>query len=237
MITNKDFLRGHHCFRAFWLSVNNKLRNQTVVEQCYASQNQEFVKIVQNLFPDSINLSNISPVEKLISESQQKLLERKILFNSGFLFKDLFSQIDIIEPNTSSWNIYKIKASSRVKERYIVDLIYQKFILEHLGLKIDKFYVVYINNKFIRSGPIDPNLLIVKKDVTDHVLKEFDIEPLISKLRDIKSLDSLPSIDFSRNCHSPTNCLNKELCWQNIPENSIFQLSNYKKVWEWFQEG
>ena len=58
----------------------------------------------------------------------------------------------------------------KVKDNeHLPDLSFQEIIMERLGYKINRIYVVHLNNKYSKKGPIDINKLSIIEDKTNDV--------------------------------------------------------------------
>ena len=92
-----------------------------------------------------------SPNNAAMIEVTKKLLEdgAKVIAEATFAFDGLFCSVDILEKtDDGTYNIYEVKSSkieptkkkgyyNGVKERYVIDAAYQKYVLENCGYEIN----------------------------------------------------------------------------------------------------
>ena len=75
-------------------------------------------------------------------------------------------------------------------------------------IKLNKIYVIVINNKYEKDSKIIPNELFKEEDVTDIANENlFAIKEKIIALKDLSSNNSEPAIDIGSHCKKPLVCL------------------------------
>jgi hypothetical protein len=157
---------------------------------------------------------------------------RFALFEPAFTYKNAFARADILEPTgTDAWNIIEVKSASSIKEINKHDISLQKYCYERAGLKIDKCYLMYLNRDFIKEGPIiDPHRFFIKEDVTAEaeILKE-GVEENINLMLEAVNRTAPPEISISKNCYNPYGCPLKQICWNHLPKNNVFELYRGKE--------
>jgi hypothetical protein len=130
----------------------------------------------EQLFPEGVRLGwdpkNKDSYEKLLTKTQAEMKKgTKTIFQGRFLSGNLTFICDIIDKtDDGSYVLYEVKATTEVnKKEHLPDLSFQQVVMERLGYRINKIYVVHLNNKYSRVGPIDINQLSRIEDVTDEV--------------------------------------------------------------------
>ncbi|MCK5767240.1 MAG: DUF2779 domain-containing protein, partial [Candidatus Atribacteria bacterium] len=200
------------------------------------AQGREFEKCVKKLFPDGVDLGNLNHGEN-IKETQNLIHQSKTIFEACMVYKNLFFKGDILEPSADGWNLYEMKASTKVKDEHIPDLAFQKYICEKNGIKIKNCFIVYINKDYIKQGNIIPNKLVLQEDVTEDVNQIDDIEENLEKYIEIIEQAKPPKVSISVKCNRPYDCPLKDECRSNLPEYHVLQLTNWRKYWELFENG
>ncbi|OLS26108.1 MAG: hypothetical protein HeimC3_10810 [Candidatus Heimdallarchaeota archaeon LC_3] len=237
MISKSDFVRGVRCSRLFWYSKNSELPPASLEMKFFSSQGKKFEHRVHELFPNAINLSHLSHNDEIITQTNQNLKPGKTIFEGGFFYKNLFVKVDILESVNNKWNIYEIKSSTKVKPEHKIDLGFQRYVLEKLGLVINKCFIIHVNNKYVKNGEIDNKEMIVTVDITKELPGETDIEREISDLALILKNNKAPEIELSKNCKKPGDCDNKNICWSDLPEYNVFHLNDWRKYWNLYKKG
>lgn len=239
LLSKSKYLQGIQCPKLLWISVNDKKRLPEVDEaqQKLFDEGHIVGEYAKKLFSEGIDIptedfmGNLNQTKKLLSEN-------KPLFEPAFMIDRLYSRADILEPTKDGWNIIEVKSSTEVKDVNIQDIAFQKYVYEKSGLKINKCFLLHINNQYVRQGEINPDELFTKEDVSLSIEEEIKLVPERVKLF-LEIIDSKePDVKISDSCNKPYECAMKKACWSFLPkENSVFDLyRGGKKSWELFEQ-
>jgi hypothetical protein len=158
------------------------------------------------------------------------------LFEAGFMKDSLFARTDILRPVGDTFDMIEVKSGTRIKDENIDDVSFQKHVCEKAGLKINKCFLCFINNEYVKDGDIETGKLFRIEDITEQVIKkQIGIQDRIDTMFDIINSPE-PSITIGRHCSTPYPC---ELdCWDLLPENNVFDLYRGKvKSIRLFEDG
>lgn len=153
---------------------------------------------------------------------------------------NLYSRVDILKPTgEGEWDLIEVKSSTSVKDVHLHDVSFQKVCCEKYGLRIRKCFLMYINNKYIKSGPIDPEAIFSTEDITAKVdVISYDIQERIDVMLRIMSSPNCPDAPIGKHCSDPSECPLKDYCWAFLPEYNIFKLYyGGKKSFDLFSNG
>jgi len=239
LLSKSKYLQGIQCPRLLWISVNDKQRLPEVDESQQKLFNEGHIvgEFAKKLFSDGKNIptedfmGNLNQTKKLLSEN-------KPLFEPAFMVDRLYSRADILEPTKDGWNIIEVKSSTEVKDVNIQDVAFQRYVYEKAGLKINKCYLMHINNQYVRQGEIELDELFIKEDISINVQEEIQSVPeRVKKFLRIMD-ENEPSVTIGEYCDDPYECPMKKDCWEFLPkENSVFDLyRGGKKSWELFND-
>jgi len=169
--------------------------------------------------------------EGIIEETRSLLSLKKPLYEAAFKFKRSFARPDILTPNKDgSWDLYEVKSSTSVKEINYADAAFQKYCYEGAGITIRKVYLVYINNEYVKNGPIDPKALFIQEEITEQVESLVgNVENQINRMIDIIKQKECPDIKIGAQCDDPYECPLKIVCWDFLPKESVFILNRIRK--------
>jgi len=201
------YIMGLQCHKALYLHhYHPELKNAiTAFQEACFSQGSEVGILAQKLFPGGIEI----PYEKGRYDAQvKKTLEairngKKIIYEATFCFNGVFVKIDILKKGNKGWEIYEVKSSTKKKDVHIDDTAIQYYVASGSGLKITEANLVIINNKYVRSGDIQPDQLFTVEPVTRDVLKLQSMIP--DRLAAIRKALSgqMPNIDIGQYCSEP----------------------------------
>jgi len=235
-LTKSLYMSGQRCSRLLWFSSRHQLPEASLYDKHKFTQGRDFEKYVKKLFPDGVDLGNLNHGEN-IKETQNLIHQSKTIFEACMVYKNLFFKGDILEPSADGWKLYEMKASTKVKDEHIPYLAFQKYVCEKDGIKIKNFFIEYINKNYVKQGNISPNELVLQKDVTEEVNQIDDIEENSEKYIEIMEQGKPPEVLISKKCNKPYDCPLKDKCWGNLPEYHVLQLTNWRKYWEFFEDG
>ncbi len=169
---------------------------------------------------------------------------------ASFSYNGLYCAVDILKKDGDGWAIYEVKSSTKHmkddgtytddKEVYVADISYQKYVLEHCGIKVTGTYLVCLNGDYIFDGTLDLSQLFFISDVSAEVPAEIaKIEPNLAIAERILTSDEEPGIDLDIYCKKPYDCAFWKYCSQHIPEQSVFKLYRLpaKKKFEYYHNG
>jgi len=154
---------------------------------------------------------------------------------ASFSYNGLYCAVDILRKDGDGWAIYEVKSSTKHtdangkvkddKEVYIADVSYQKYVLEHCGVKVTGTYLVCLNGDYIYDGNLDLEKLFFISDVAEAVSAEISkIESNIVKAEKVLSSDEEPDSVLGVYCKKPYECAFWKYCSRHVPEESVFKL-------------
>ncbi len=76
---------------------------------------------------------------------------------------------DVLERTEGGYNLYEIKSATREKREHLLDLAFQKHVLELAGLPVKRCSVIVVNPRYVRRGDIEARKLTRVIDVTAEV--------------------------------------------------------------------
>ena len=161
---------------------------------------------------------------------------------ASFSYNGLYCAVDILRKEKDGYAIYEVKSSTDVNYIYIVDISYQKYVLEKCGIKVTGTYVVNINNQYVYDGTLDIKQLFKITDVSEMVEQEYDIQSIEAQLdyakRTLESKDE-PNLDLSVGCDSPYPCVFWKYCSRHLPAPSVFDIfsMSFKKAIKLYKQG
>tara|TARA_B110000046_G_scaffold35749_2_gene39046 strand:+ start:9963 stop:11147 length:1185 start_codon:yes stop_codon:yes gene_type:complete len=147
--------------------------------------------------------------------------------------------LDILIHKNGERIALEVKSSTGVKEYHLNDAALQFWVMEQVGFKPDRFFIMHINNQYVREGKIKVRKLFRWEDVTEEVLaRQKDIAVQVQELKEVLQATEVPQVDIGAHCSEPFACEFAAHCWQHIPENSIFEVSGLgKKAWNYYEQG
>ena len=121
-------------------------------------------------------------------------LGTKVIAEASFHHLGCFCSVDILVRNDDgSYDIFEVKSSKRekptkkspsgVKEKYILDASYQRYVLENCGINVNRVYVVLLSPDYVREKTLELDKYFVKCDVSTETIAQECM--VIDKLKEL----------------------------------------------------
>lgn len=157
---------------------------------------------------------------------------------ASFAFEGLYCAVDILRKENGGYAIYEVKSATDLKYYYLVDVAYQKYVLEKCGISVTGTYVVYIDNAYKRNGNLDVKKLFKITDVKDLMTDEYTaVENNLKNAEEILSADKEPNIDIGEQCSLSHACAYWKYCSKHLPEHNVFNLYRCNQKWKLYKNG
>ena len=183
----------------------------------------------------SLDLSEmIKRTQELIKSGAKNICE------AAFNYDGLYCAVDILHKEKDGYAIYEVKSSTELKYIYIVDVAYQKYVLNKCGIKVTGAYVVNIDSNYVFDGNLDIRKFFKISDVLPMVSdEEAEIEGNLAAAEKLLASKEEPDIDISELCRSPYGCGFWKYCTKHITSPSVFDLYNLRaaKKFGFYKEG
>jgi hypothetical protein len=227
-------LKGMQCPRALWLSKHPPAFTFPAdpAKEARFAAGTEVGLLAQQLFPGGTEV----PFAGLTIPGQiartRELIEAgaAVIYEAAFEYDGIFVKADILVRCGDAWEVYEVKSSTEVKAVYLDDVAIQHYVLHHAGLSVAKLFVVHVDTGYVRRGALEVERLFARREVTAEALaRQAGLPALISRLRVTLAGSGEPAIDIGVQCHDPYPCDFIPWCWRHLPEDSVFDLSGYRK--------
>lgn len=231
-LSKTKYCEGLQCKKMLWLYQN---KPEVITEVCndrIMKQGNLVHEVARYLFGNHIEINNNDNKNEMIKDTLYTIESYKdiIITEASFAYQNNFCSVDILIKNNDNYEIYEVKSGTELKDNYINDASYQYYILNKLGYKIDKCYLVYINNSYVRKELLDLNELFIKEDITnDVILLQDEVEKNIKDINDYLKEINEPDKDLDISCFEPYECPFFNYCSRNLPTNNVFNIVGMSK--------
>ncbi len=180
---------SHPCW--LWLKKHDKTKLPGVDTNLQArfDEGNALEAYAESLFPEGVRIGfeSFEDYSTLIERTQAAITAGSTtLFQAKFETWPLNAICDVVEfLDGNDVALTEIKSSTSAKPKHILDLAFQRHVLELCGFTVVRCSVLAVNNKYIREGQIDPSQLFTSIDVTEEVeaQKEFVAEQILLALQ------------------------------------------------------
>lgn len=227
LLSKSQYLRGLQCHKSLWLYKNRPELRGTLEgqENALFDTGRSVGDCAKQLFPGGVEIDFTPGNFDAMSRKTAQLIAQgeETIYEAAFEEKGVFAMADILHKTAAGWDIYEVKASTSIKSVYLNDAAIQYYALAS-ALKINRVFIVHINNKYQRQGELDIEQLLAVNEITDKVLnRQSDIAMNLVQMADMLASDE-PQVDIGPHCSDPYDCDFKTHCWQHVPTPSVFNL-------------
>ncbi len=183
-LSKSKYCNFWQCPKMAWL---NKYKPEEKTEDsgldAVLTRGNEVGDLAMGLFGDFVEVTaysedklDLSAMIKRTKEEIEKGTE--VICEASFSYNGLYCAVDILKKEDDGYAIYEVKSSSEGEEEpepkavYVADISYQKYVLEHCGIKVTDTNLVTLNKDYIREDELDIQKLFLIIHVDDRVRDE-----------------------------------------------------------------
>lgn len=183
-ISKTNFIIYLDCMKNAWLKIHKpevyKQYPLSSFELNIIETGNEIDLLARDLFPGGVTVPSRED-----AEYTQKLLDQKtaVIYQPVFATDKFIMASDIFVWNSKKnlYDLYEVKASTsseeggaRKTEDYLIDMAFQKAVLDELNIPIGNTNLIRLNKEYVRFGPLDLQKLFIVVDLTDEVNEILD---------------------------------------------------------------
>ncbi|MCL2631388.1 MAG: DUF2779 domain-containing protein [Firmicutes bacterium] len=181
---------------------------------------------------------DIRPLALQMFEVEEGSLSKK---SASFYNKDLgvSCHADFLKSNEDgSFDLYLIKQTVRVKEEYLHEIAFNRFVLNSLGIEVKNCFIVHLNSDYIKNGELDKAELFLTRNITENLedLSQ-NICESIKGAHEVLKEKQEPHMNIHEKCHGSRVCRYVNHCWAHIPNPSVFDIYDLKKKLDYYKKG
>ncbi len=255
LLSKSSFIKGLQCEKHLYLYKYHydEMDDLSEMQKAIFQRGTDVGELAQQLFPGGTIATEGNPpdYDKGLKRTAELIREgTSVLYEASFRYNEVLAISDIIvraEEGSSrrseakpEWNIYEVKSSTSVSDAIINDAALQYYVLSNTGLSIKDFFIIYINNQYVRQGELNLNELFVIESVLEQAkqLQEF-VEENVERLKKVLTKNHIPDVDIGEHCHTPYTCSFFNYCRKDLPEYSIFNFNgmHLNKKYELYNKG
>jgi hypothetical protein len=171
-LSKTKYLDGIKCAKLLWYEFNKAeaIPETDPETQAIFDQGTLVGELAQKLYPNGIMVGREQRPEDSHAKSLKALKLRRPLFEAGLTCGRAYALPDILLPvENDAWDLIEVKSSSEVKDEYLPDVAFQKYVYTGAGLKVRRCYLMYIDTEYLRQGEVEPKKLFKKDDITKEI--------------------------------------------------------------------
>jgi hypothetical protein len=234
-LSKTKYLNGLQCKKLLWYIYNEPeaIPEPDEATQAVFEQGHLVGDYAKKLFSKGVEVDHTKSFNEGLRQTTELIFKRVPIFEAALTYKNCYARADILEPiGKNKWNLIEVKSSTDLKGVNYHDIGFQYYLYSGAGLKIDKCYLMCIDNTYIRKGEIEPNKLLKKIDVTEEIknLYSKNIETNVAEMVEAIKAKTFIEIGVGSHCNDPYDCPLIEKCWSFLPERNVFLLYSNNKL-------
>lgn len=243
ILSKSTYLRALQCHKSLYLYKNYiYLRDKLTGEQRFKfSRGHNVGKVAQRLFPGGVDASGMLKAAEAAENTASLISEgKKVLYEAAFRYNRVFAATDILVKEDDEWAAYEVKSAARVTQNNLQDASLQYYVLKGNGLPVKDFFMVLLDQSYIKQGALEPEKLFKKVSVLEQVIKNQPvIEESIRLALEMLEKNEMPDVPVGAHCFEPYTCDFKGQCWQESSKSPVFSLGNMPRrdQFEMFEKG
>jgi hypothetical protein len=229
-LSKSRFQTGLQCGKALWLKCRAPRLADPVSElqQHIFDTGTEVGELARMLFPGGVLVAedHLHSAEALSTTA--RLLEDPppALFEAALEHADVFVRPDVlVRAADGAWDLYEVKASTKLKDEHVTDVAVQMWVLEGAGLRVRRAHLMHLDNTYVHDGgDYDLEALFTSEDVTAEARSWQQQVPTL--VQDMLAMlqGPEPQIRVGRRCRHPYTCAFFGHCHSFLPERPVTAL-------------
>jgi len=230
-LSKSRYCEGIKCPKILWLNQHKPEEREEIKNESILENGVIVGGVAKNLFGEYIDIEFNEDLSKMLNDTKKTIDENEfaIITEASFNYNNNFCSVDILVKKDKTYEIYEVKSSTEIKDIYLDDISYQRYVLNNLGYNVIKCSIVYINSNYVRYGELDLDKLFTIEDVSDIVIsKQQEIKENIEIINETVKQTEEPSVSISMNCHEPYECPYFKYCTKHLPTKNIFTIKSMR---------
>lgn len=236
MISKSAYVESYGCTKNMWLAANKPFLKEEMSEADKlniedGNQIGELALSHQN-FSGGI-LIETSNKKIAIVETRKALKDDsvKFIYEATFFFQNTIIQVDILKKNEDgTFDIIEVKAAGRIKKHYLVDVAFQKWVLQNNGMTVSNTSLMHLNKEYMLGESLDLNQLFLVENLGTSIDLYFnEVTDRVKELTDIMNNPLEPTAVLGSHCKNPHRCPFYKYCNKAVNEDSVEKLSRISK--------
>ena len=178
--------------------------------------------LARELFPGGVDATpaDTYSYQQSVSDTARYIQQgHSIIYEAAFQYDGILCAVDILVKKNNKWYAYEIKSTCSVKDTQIMDAALQYYVITNSGLPLADISIVHLNNKYIRRGALNVEVLFTPVSVLHNVrAQQVFIEIKKNELKNILLLKEAPEMITGGQCDKPYPCNFSGHCTKDLDE-------------------
>ncbi|EKE16325.1 MAG: hypothetical protein ACD_11C00020G0030 [uncultured bacterium] len=241
-LSKTNFLICLDCAKNAWLKIHKpeiyKQKALSSFELNIIDTGNQIDELARSLFPDGILVESRDDTEltKKLMENRTPVIYQPVFATEKYL---AVSDIFVFNSDQNVYDLYEVKSSivseengGRKTEDYLIDMAFQKNVLNDLGIEVGTLNLIRLNKKYVCLGDINLKELFLIEDLTNQVNEKLkDTKQKMEGAYELLSSGDEPKghcdcILKGKNSHCTTSWYSNS----DLPEYSVHAIARIHKT-------
>lgn len=244
-LSKSRYLSGYQCLKKLYLSKHRPdlMPEISQSQQALFDQGHSVGELAQGVFPGGMDATPDSYYDfgpSVVKSRQWIDDEMPVVYEAAFVHDQVLAALDILVRKDGEIHAIEVKSSTGVKDYHIIDGSLQYWVMSNSGCRPDKFFLMHINNEYVRKGKLEPEQLFHLEDITEEVLERQEEVPIrLEQMKQSLNASEVPEVGIGPHCGNPFPCDFHAHCWQHVPDDSVFTLNRLRseRAWHYYEQG
>ena len=244
--SKSKYVQAWSCLKGAWISkYHQEFAPFDEKAQARMRTGNEVGNLARSLFGPSVDITakqadGSLDLPQMIENTRMEMEKStSVICEASFSFEGLYCAVDLLRKDGNGWAIYEVKSSSDgLQEKYIADVSYQKYVLDHCGVNVTGVYLVCIDTSYVLGEDgLDLSGFFKVTDLWEPAADEQTTVPVILEAAEqVLSSKSEPVIELGEPCKE---CAFFRFCTRDLPSPNVFDLYRLtkKKMIEFYRRG
>ena len=207
-LSKTKYMKGVQCPKRLWLSVHQPCIPVGAGGECQTDD--DVYVLARKIFGAYKQVSvDTDDFASLVKETRLLIQDGHAVIADGvFSCQDLSCKVDLVKNlGNDQVEIYCIKRSTGVKQSYLEEIAFQRYVLTLAGYEVKKSAIIHLRRSYVRHGELDLQELFYIADVTERTaLKHLKVRDRIAMLNEYMQQEAEPEKATGQHCHNPYTC-------------------------------
>lgn len=224
LLTKTRLLSGIQCPKRLYLEIHHpefsRPDRTSIIQEFMGVQ---IGRAIKRLFPGGELIEDIDDISFCLDKTERLLrdIPDLPLFEATFAYSGVLVKSDVFVLGNEGYRLIEAKATTSVKEFFLLDCAIQAWIIEKSGYPIETVEVAYVNKDFIYQGDEDCQGLFKFEDFTEGIIPiKKRIHGWIERTKRVLRND-MPKIKMGPHCKTPYLCPFRGFCSPNQLEYPV----------------
>lgn len=225
-ISKSKYCRGIQCPKMLWMDLHMPEKAEDVLSETVMVNGNLVGELAREYF-GTYELVPFDYQKQVMADKSAELIKAgtENIAEAAFYVDGLYCAVDILHRNGDGYDIVEVKSSTHVSDIYLEDMAFQYYVLQRSGVAVKRVCILYINNQYVRRGPLELDKLFVLEDHTETAWKKAgEVAENIEAIRAYLGQEAEPEKDIDICCASPYDCAYYGYCSRHLPTPSIFDV-------------